>query len=126
MHKITEVDVSVVEIDIHQKLGEQIVNLMKDKDEDNNGNNGKDYLWKEAKGYQSNFDYIEAEIDKNDEEDEDDYTRIDMAVSELVDRIKVYDQNYYVFGDSCIQPILKVGICTRECWIVALPYAHLN
>ena len=41
MYKITKVDVSVVEIDTNYKLGEQIVDLMQDEDNDNNGNNGK-------------------------------------------------------------------------------------
>lgn len=119
MYKITKVDVSVVYIDTNYKLGEQIVDLMQDEDNDNNGNNGKEYLWQESKGYKSNFDFIKAEIDKNDIHDEDDYIRIELALSELVDRIKVHDQNYYVFGKSYIS---QVG----ETWIVALPYAHLN
>ena len=119
MYKITKVDVSVVYIDTNYKLGEQIVDLMQDEDNDNNGNNGKEYLWQESKGYKSNFDFIKAEIDKNDVHDEDDYIRIELALSELVDRIKVHDQNYYVFGKSCIS---QVG----ETWIVVLPYAHLN
>jgi len=119
MYKITKVDVSVVEIDTNYKLGEQIVDLMQDEDNDNNGNNGEEYLWQESKGYKSNFDFIKAEIDKNDVHDEDDYIRIELALSELVDRIKVHDQNYYVFGKSYIS---QVG----ETWIVVLSYAHLN
>ena len=119
MYKITKVDVSVVYIDTNYKLGEQIVDLMQDEDNDNNGNNGKEYLWQESKGYKSNFDFIKAEIDKNDIHDEDDYIRIELALSELVDKIKVHDENYYVFGKSYIS---QVG----ETWIVALPYAHLN
>ena len=115
VNSITEYD--VVEIDTNYKLGEQIVELI--QDEDNNGNNGKEYLWQESKGYKSNFDFIKAEIDKNDVHDEDDYIRIELALSELVDRIKVHDQNYYVFGKSYIS---QVG----ETWIVVLPYAHLN
>jgi hypothetical protein len=117
MHKIRKVDVNIVEVDTNYKLGEQIINLM--NDDDHNGNNGKEYLWKEAKGYKCNFDYISTIIDKNDVIDEDDETRINMALSELVDRIKVHDQNYYVFGESNIYQV-------DQNWIIALPFAHLN
>ena len=91
-----------------------------DNDEDNNGNNGEDYLIKEAKkkGFKSNFEYWISEAIKNNKVIKKELSMRNLAdvISEVVEEIQENDGYYskmdYEITEICNKFVVSMLIET--------------
>lgn len=85
-----------VEVDNRESLLDALRSLS-DFDCDFNGENGNDYLWEDAKNYDSNMDYLINEI----KDIEDDEECVNTFFEEWLDNDKYYDEwNVSVITDE--------------------------
>ena len=85
-----------VEVDNRESLLDALRSLS-DFDCDFNGENGLDYLWEDAKGYDSNMDYLINEV----KDIKDDEECVNTFFEEWLDHDKYYDEwNVSVITDE--------------------------